>query len=122
MDLDERHEQGGRVFREVLGREPVQGDEPLRAVGLGFLFGEVWGRPGLTRKERRWITLTAVGACGAEGPIEVHMRAALVTGDITFAEIDEFILHCAGYLGYPTASVLATVARRLESELGDGDR
>ena len=73
---------------------------------LGFVFGELWQRAGLSLKDRRWITLTCAGVTGSATPIETHVWAALKSGDITYSEYDEFVLHFATQLGWPKASVL----------------
>jgi 4-carboxymuconolactone decarboxylase len=68
---------------------------------IGFVFGEMWPRPGLTRKERRWVTLSCVCAAGVLTPIQTHVYAALNSGDCTLDEVDEFGLHVATQLGWP---------------------
>ena len=73
---------------------------------IGYVFGEMWRRGVLTARDRRWITLTCVGAAGAITPIETHVYAALKSGDITYAEFDEFVLHFATQAGWPKASVM----------------
>lgn len=73
---------------------------------IGFVFGEMWRRGVLTPRDRRFITLSCVGAAGATTPIETHVWAALNSGDLTYAELDEFVLHFATQLGWPKASDL----------------
>jgi 4-carboxymuconolactone decarboxylase len=73
---------------------------------IGFVFGEMWRRGVLTRRDRRWITLSCLGAVDSAFPIESHVWAALNSGDISNEEFDEFVLHFATQLGWPKASVL----------------
>jgi 4-carboxymuconolactone decarboxylase len=73
---------------------------------VGFVFGEMWRRGVLTPRDRRWITLSCLGAIDSAFPIESHVWAALNSGDITNEEFDEFVLHFATQLGWPKASVL----------------
>lgn len=73
---------------------------------IGFVFGEMWRRGVLTPRDRRLITLSCVGAAGATTPIETHVWAALNSDDLTYAELDEFVLHFATQLGWPKASDL----------------
>ena len=68
---------------------------------VGFVFGEMWPRPGLTRKERRWVTLACVATTGVAIPVQTHVYAALASGDCTLEEMDEFGLHVATQLGWP---------------------
>ena len=73
---------------------------------IGYVFGEMWRRGVLTPRDRRFITLSCVGAAGAIIPIETHVWAALNSNDLTYAEYDEFVLHFATQLGWPKASVM----------------
>jgi 4-carboxymuconolactone decarboxylase len=68
---------------------------------IGFVFGEMWPRPALTRKDRRWVTLACVCAAGVAIPIQTHVYATLNSGDCTLDEVDEFGLHVATQLGWP---------------------
>jgi len=78
----------------------------IEAGVIGYVFGEMWRRGVLTPRDRRWITLSCVGAAGAITPIETHVWAALNSDDIAYAELDEFLLHFGTQLGWPKASVL----------------
>src|SRR5690242_8529161 len=99
-----RHERGVRTFAEVMTIDPPDSDGPY-AVGLiDFVFGEVWSRPGLSRRDRRFVTLACVAAADAMQPLEQHVYAALNSGDITIAEMRETVLHFAVYAGWPKAS------------------
>lgn len=78
----------------------------LEAGVIGYVFGEMWRRGVLTPRDRRWITLTCVGAAGAITPIETHVYAALKSGEISYPEFDEFVLHFGTQAGWPKASVM----------------
>jgi 4-carboxymuconolactone decarboxylase len=73
---------------------------------IGFVFGEMWRRGVLTPRDRRFITLSCVGAMGADIPIETHSWAAINSGDLTVEEFDEFVLHFGTQLGWPKASAM----------------
>jgi 4-carboxymuconolactone decarboxylase len=73
---------------------------------IGYVFAEMWRRGVLTPRDRRWITLTCVGAAGAILPIETHVYAALESGDISYSEFDEFVLHFGTQAGWPKASTM----------------
>jgi 4-carboxymuconolactone decarboxylase len=73
---------------------------------LDFVFAEMWSRPGLDMRSRRWITLACVCAADTVYPIEGHIYAALKSGDVTLEEINEFALHFAVYLGWPKTSII----------------
>ncbi|WP_329409312.1 carboxymuconolactone decarboxylase family protein [Nocardia vinacea] len=100
-----RSERGKREFAEVMTFPASDDSSPTIANGLvDFVFAEIWTRPGLTRRERRFITLSCVADADAEQPILDHVYAALNSGDITITEIREAVLHFAVYAGWPKAS------------------
>jgi 4-carboxymuconolactone decarboxylase len=83
---------------------------------LDHLFADVWSRPGLGTKERRLVTLTVLMGLGNEMALALHFGAAMKSGDLSDAEIDELILHVAHYAGWPAAAVASQVVRRLRAE------
>jgi len=90
---------------------------------VGFVFGEMWQRGVLTPRDRRWITLSCVGAMDAHAPIESHVWAALNSGDVTPEELDEFVLHFATQVGWPKGSKMLQeeilALERLAKKRGD---
>lgn len=119
MTDEDRRARGRRVYREVMVSDPPAPDTPYTANGvIDAVFGELWDRPGLARRDRRWITLACVGASGAPVTIESHVRAALASGEITLAEMHEFVLHFAYYHGWPRASTVHGIVVRVAAELG----
>ncbi|MGN5238384.1 carboxymuconolactone decarboxylase family protein [Rhodococcus sp. SJ-3] len=101
-----------RISGEVMWSEPERPGTPFEQASLDFLFGDVWQRPGLSRRNRRWVTLTCVAAADAPGPIDEHVYAALASGDIDLEAMLEFVLHFAVYCGWPKASHLEGVVAR----------
>lgn len=106
MTTDDRRPTGQRVFEEMVGFPAPPPTNPFVEMTLDHVCGEVWSRPGLTRKERRWITLASIASTGAEQAMKVHVQGALRSGDITVEELREFVLHVAAYQGYPRATVV----------------
>lgn len=92
--------------RIMMTPSPEPAGAYLEAGVIGYVFGEMWRRGVLSVRDRRWITLTCVGEAGAITPIETHVHAALKSGDITFSEFDEFVLHFGTQAGWPKASVM----------------
>jgi 4-carboxymuconolactone decarboxylase len=80
-------------------------------------WGDIWSRPGLDRRTRSVITLTALTAIRAEGEIAMHVRAAITNG-LTPQEIGEVILHTAVYAGVPAANAAFKIANETLRELG----
>lgn len=101
----ERRAHALALYQQVMGRPLSDDRTPAVAAGLvDFVFGEVWARPGLSRRNRRWVALTCACAADTVGPIEANMYGALASGDMTLEELQEFILHFAVYCGWPKAS------------------
>jgi 4-carboxymuconolactone decarboxylase len=73
---------------------------------LNFVFGDMWKRPGLTRRERRWITLACVGLDDTVIPVRSHVYSAMKSGDISFEEMREMVLQFAAYSGWPKGSFM----------------
>jgi 3-oxoadipate enol-lactonase/4-carboxymuconolactone decarboxylase len=85
-----------------------------------YAWGEVWTRPGLSRKNRSCITLTALVAHGHHEELAMHVRAALRNG-LTPDEIQEVLLQSAIYCGVPAANAAFAIANRiLEEEQEEG--
>jgi 4-carboxymuconolactone decarboxylase len=84
--------------------DPPEATTPFGAATFEFVFGEVWTRPGLSRRDRRWVTLTCVAAADSPQPIEDHVYAAMKSGDIDFEAMLEFILQLGVYCGWPKAA------------------
>jgi 4-carboxymuconolactone decarboxylase len=103
----ERTETGRRRYREVMVSDAPPPMTPYLARGVvDAVFGELWDRPGLSRRDRRFVTLACVAAAAVEVPIQQHVYAALASGDITREEMQEIVLHFAYYAGWPRASAL----------------
>jgi 4-carboxymuconolactone decarboxylase len=102
VDRDERLADARREYEAVMTRPGPDTSFAYYDAGVvGFVFGEMWPRPGLTRKDRRWVTLACVTAAGVIVPIQTHIYGALNSGDCTLEEMDEFGLHVATQLGWP---------------------
>ncbi|GAU67196.1 3-oxoadipate enol-lactonase/4-carboxymuconolactone decarboxylase [Streptomyces sp. NBRC 110611] len=117
------YEAGVKIRREVLGDAHVDRAEAatddFTADFQGFLtryaWGETWSRPGLDRRTRSIVTLTALVAGGHQEELALHTRAALRNG-LTPAEIKEILLHTAVYCGIPAANSAFAVAQRVVRE------
>ena len=80
------------------------------------LFGDVWERPALSKRDRSLITVAALVALYRPEQLPSHLRRALDNG-LTQEELVEAITHLAFYSGWPTAISAITMARGVfESE------
>jgi 4-carboxymuconolactone decarboxylase len=117
---DDLYERGLRIRREVLGDEHVDHaiDQTLDETRefqdfiTRYAWGEIWARPGLDRRVRSCVTLTALVAQGRFDELELHLGAARRNG-LTDAEISEVLLQTAVYCGVPAANSAFRVFRRV---------
>lgn len=117
----ERQARGAACWVDVMTFPAPKPDEAYTDGGiLNFVFGEMWDRPGLSRKGRRWVTLACVGLNDGEIPIKSHVWAALNSKDVSLEEMHEFILHYAVYAGWPKGSVMLGATRDIAQRLADG--
>jgi len=116
---------GMRVRREVLGDAHV---DRATAAATSFTaefqdfitryaWGEIWTRPGLDRRSRSMITLTALVAGGHWGELAMHVRAALRNG-LTVDELREVLLQTAIYCSVPSANHAFAIAQDVLREEG----
>ncbi|WP_020513858.1 bifunctional 3-oxoadipate enol-lactonase/4-carboxymuconolactone decarboxylase PcaDC [Paractinoplanes globisporus] len=80
-----------------------------------YAWGEIWTRPGLDRRSRSMITLTALVALGHQEELAMHVRAARTNG-LTVDEIKEVLLQAAIYCGVPAANTAFRIAQRVLDE------
>jgi 4-carboxymuconolactone decarboxylase len=76
------------------------------------LFGDVWERPGLSKRDRSLVTVTALVALNRTEQLPGHLRRAIANG-VTQDELVEAITHLAFYSGWPTAMSAITIAKKL---------
>jgi len=115
-DPAERLAEGAAHFKSVMIFPAPPPLTPYLEGGIvNFVFGEVWMRPGLDQRARRWITLVGVADSSAMTPIRTHAYAAMASGNATPEEMQEFVLQYAVDGSWPKASVMQAVV----SELGD---
>jgi len=123
---DDAYDRGIEVRREVLGDEHVDGalaratddTRDFQELITRYAWGEIWARPGLDRRTRSAITLTALVAQGREHELAMHIRAALRIG-LTREEIREVLLQCAIYCGVPAANGAFAIFQRVVKEDAD---
>ena len=117
---DDAYERGMRIRREVLGDEHVdRAIERTTELTAAFqdlitryAWGEIWARPGLDRRMRSAMTLTALVALGRFDELAMHVRAARRNG-LTTDEIAEVLLQTAVYCGVPAANSAFHVFQRV---------
>ena len=119
--------EGLKVRREVLGDGHV--DRSLATLTeltqdfqdfiTTYAWGSIWTRPGLDRRSRSIITLTALIARGHHEELAMHLRAARTNG-LTNVEIAEVLLQTAIYCGVPEANTAFRIAQQVLGDLDAG--
>ncbi len=79
------------------------------------LFGDIWERPELSKRDRSLITCAVLVATYRPEQLKGHLARALFNG-VSKAELSEVITHVAFYAGWPAAMTAANVAREVFSE------
>jgi 4-carboxymuconolactone decarboxylase len=79
------------------------------------LFGDVWARPELSRRDRSLITVAALTALGRTDQLRSHLGLALDNG-VTREELAELATHLAFYAGWPAGISAATTLKQVLDE------
>lgn len=110
------------VGRQLMGElNPHLSDVPtrdtgfaneLRELSIDIAFGQIWARPGLSRRDRSIFTLGLLIAQRAEHELEYHFPIAMRNG-MTTEELEELIYHAVAYAGFPAAHAAQLVGRKV---------
>lgn len=110
--MNDKTEAGLQVMREMLPeesqdkmREASDKSEfawELQEIARDFIFGSLWARPGLSRRDRSLVTLGILITLRANDVLTHHFQVALNNG-LTREELEEVIYHSAGYAGFTQA-------------------
>ena len=77
-----------------------------------MLYGDIWERPGLSKRDRSLVTVAALIAMNRPDQLRSHLRIARENG-LTQEELIEAITHLAFYAGWPSAVTAVGVAREV---------
>ena len=84
----------------------------LESLTEDVLFGDVWERPELSKRDRSLITVAVLQALYRTGQLPGHLNRALDNG-VTKEELGEHITHVAFYAGWPTAANAVPIAKEV---------
>ena len=113
-------DEGLRVFRELLPGVLPDGEVDFGAdgfapelmdIGVESVFGRLWTRDGLSRRERSLVTLGILIALRAGDELHAHFKIARTNG-LSDEELAEVIYHATGYAGFPAASTARNIAAK----------
>lgn len=117
------YDEGMAVRRQVLGADHVDRanaaadatTSDFQDLITRYAWGEIWTRPGLDRRLRSAVTITALIAHGHYEELGMHLKAAQRNG-LSREEITEILLQTAIYCGVPAASSAFAIARKVFEE------
>jgi 4-carboxymuconolactone decarboxylase len=127
MSRDE-YDKGMKTRRKVLGDEWVDRsletltpfNEEFQDLITRYAWNEIWNRPGIPHKVRRMIVIAQMVALGRWEEYQLHVRAALASGELDADDIKEVLLQSAIYCGVPAANHAFKDARAVMKELAAG--
>ena len=76
------------------------------------IYGDIWERPGLSKRDRSLITVATLVALYRTGQLQGHISRALENG-VTKDELIELITHLAFYAGWPNSMTAITIAKEI---------
>ena len=125
--MDEKTKYGLQVFGEMMGRDKRERMEGIMTstdfgaavtrLALQYAFADVWGRPGLARKERSLVTIGTLIATRQVQELKNHVRIG-VTHGLTAAELDEVLVQAVPYIGFPAVASAKSAMLETLRELG----
>jgi len=129
MDERERHDNGMKVRRAVLGDAHVDRTVTRRNDFNGefqelitrYAWGEIWTRPGLPRHTRSLITIAMMVALNRADEFRLHVRAAFNNG-VTRDEVKEVLMQAAIYCGVPAANTAFHLAEEVFAQMETAPR
>lgn len=102
--------EGGRALARYFEAQGALGSLALR-----FGAGEIWSRPGLSRRDRSLVVISLLAALGREVELRMHVAGGLNHG-LRREEIDEILLQLGLYAGLPFALAGARIAAQVFAE------
>ena len=123
--MSERFEKGLGVRRAVMGDAFVDKalgnatsfTQPLQKLVSEFCWGDVWGREGLSRRDRSLINIAMISVLNRQQELAGHVRGAINNG-VTPEEIREVLLQVMVYAGAPAAIDSFRTASAMLTESG----
>ncbi len=118
------YDKGLQIRKDVLGEDYVNRalarsdsfNRPLQDLVTEYCWGAVWGRDGLSRRDRSMINLAMISILNRHNELKVHVKGALTNG-LSKEEISEVLLQVAIYGGVPAAVDSFRIANEAFAEL-----
>jgi 4-carboxymuconolactone decarboxylase len=124
------YEKGMKTRRKVLGDQWVDAAErnktafnaEFQDLITRYAWDEIWNRKALSHATRRMLVISTMVALGRWEEFQLHVRAALQSGDLSQDDIKEVLLQAAIYCGVPAANTAFKEARAVIAELSSKDK
>lgn len=124
-DYEQRRARGVAVLKSLTGREDAAlladkleaENGALGSFALDFVLGDIWSRPGLSKRDRNLIVLSMLGALHQTNQLSYYVPGGLNHG-LTATEIREIMTHLAAYAGFPRALDAMAETNRILAQLG----
>ena len=107
---------GGGIDAERAAAETEERLGPLGSFVVDFALGDVWTRPGLSRRDRSLIVVSILSTLNQLNQLRAHVQGAINHG-LTRTEVEEVMVQLGGYAGFPRAIDAMTTARAAIAEL-----
>jgi 4-carboxymuconolactone decarboxylase len=105
-----------KIVQQTIVQQMIGDIAPkLAQITDDVLFGDVWERPGLVKRDRSLITVAALMAMNRLEQLPFHVGLALDNG-VTREELVEEITQLAFYSGWPTAMSALAIAKKVFAE------
>ena len=122
---NDSYEEGMKIRRKMLGDAWVdraaasQNDfnREIREKVISQAWGDVWTRPGIDPKTRRFMAMSMMIALRAWDEFRLHVRSGLAQGDLTKDELKEIIIQATAYCGAPAGNHAAVEAEQAFKEM-----
>lgn len=107
---------GGNIDSEATAAEMEARLGPLGSFVIDFALGDVWSRPGLSRRDRSLIVITILATLNQLNQLRSHVRGGINHG-LTRTEIEEVFVQLSGYAGFPRAIDAMTTAHEVLAQM-----
>jgi 4-carboxymuconolactone decarboxylase len=122
--MSDMFEKGLAIRKAVLGTEYVEKSlagaddftRPLQQLVTRYCWGEIWGNPTLSRRDRSLINIAMLSLLNRPHELKLHVKGALTNG-VTRDEIREVLLQVTVYGGVPAGIDATRVAKEALSEV-----
>lgn len=105
-DLPEQRRRGLEKMEEVYGFEMSDGDGDFFRYTADHLFADIWGRPGLSDRDRRLLLIGMLTGTGAHDVLSIQVPAAYARGELDDEALREIVIFLCHYAGWPNGARL----------------